>query len=85
MTEQTAMDILGWTGAVLYLAAYGAISFKKVEGDSWAYQGANIAAGVLLVVNNVYLRAYPSAGLNFVWVGIAALTLIRKGWKRKIG
>lgn len=77
--ERSLIDIFGWTGAVLYLAAYGAISAKKVEGDSWAYQGANIVAGILLAVNNVYLRAYPSAGLNFIWVGIAALTLLRKG------
>ena len=76
--ERTLIDILGWLGTVLYLVAYGLISAKKVEGDSWLYQGLNILAGVFLIVNTIYLRAYPSAGLNIAWVGIAVLTLGRK-------
>lgn len=78
--ERIIIDILGWTGAVLYLAAYGLISAKKVEGDSWLYQGLNILAGIFLIINTFYLRAYPSTGLNIAWVGIALLTLGRKAW-----
>jgi hypothetical protein len=78
--ERTIIDILGWTGTVLYLLAYGLISAKKVEGDSWLYQGLNILAGIFLIFNTFYLRAYPSAGLNIAWVGIAVLTLGRKVW-----
>ena len=80
--EKTIMDILGWLGAVLYLVAYGLVSTKKVESDSWVYQGLNIIAGTMLIINTYYLRAYPSAGLNIAWVGIAFLTLGRKVWKR---
>ena len=79
---RTIIDILGWAGATLYLIAYGLISAKKVEGDSWWYQGLNIIAGVFLIVNTFYLRAYPSTGLNIAWVGIAILTLSRKFWKK---
>jgi hypothetical protein len=35
-----------------------------------------------LIINTIYLRAYPSAGLNIAWVGIAFLTLGRKVWKK---
>ena len=65
--EKTIMDILGWLGAVLYLVAYGLVSAKKVESDSWMYQGLNIVAGTMLIINTYYLRAYPSAGLNVAW------------------
>jgi hypothetical protein len=78
--ERIIIDLLGWTGTILYLVAYGLISAKKVEGDSWIYQGLNVVAGIFLIVNTFYLRAYPSAGLNVVWVGIAVLTLGRKAW-----
>ncbi len=78
--EKTIIDILGWLGTILYLIAYGLVSAKKVEGDSWLYQGLNIVAGTLLIVNTFYLRAYPSAGLNIAWVGIAVLTLGKKFW-----
>ena len=81
--EKTIMDILGWLGAILYLVAYGLVSAKKVESDSWMYQGLNIVAGTMLIINTYYLRAYPSAGLNVAWVGIAVLTLERKAWEKK--
>lgn len=75
------INILGWVGTIVYLIAYGLVSAKKTEGDSWLYQGLNMIAGVLLVINTIYLRAYPSAGLNIAWVGIAIVTLGRKAWK----
>jgi hypothetical protein len=80
--EKVIMDILGWAGAALYLIAYGLVSAKKVESDSWLYQGINIIAGVMLIVFNMDISAYPSAGLNIAWVGIAIATLGRKYWVR---
>jgi phosphatidylserine synthase len=71
-------DVLGWVGTVLYLVAYALISVKKVEGDSLFYQGMNIPAGILLVINTLYWRAYPSLGLNAAWISIALFTLGRK-------
>ena len=83
--EQTIISVLGWIGTILYLFTYGLISAKKVEGDSWLYQGLNLIAGIFLVINTVYLRAYPSAGLNLAWVGIALFTLGRKVIRRDHG
>ena len=78
MNIHILVDILGWVGTILYLVAYALVSMKKVEGDSILYQGMNIAAGTLLVINTLYLRAYPSAGLNVAWIGIGMVTLGRK-------
>ena len=78
MSLHILIDILGWVGTILYLVAYALVSMKKVEGDSVVYQGMNIVAGALLVINTLYLRAYPSAGLNVAWIGIGMLTLGRK-------
>jgi hypothetical protein len=80
--EKTIIDILGWAGTVLYLIAYGMVSAKKVEADSWAYQGMNFVAGSLLIINTLYLQAYPSVGLNVAWVGIAVVTLGRKALQK---
>ena len=75
---QLLVDALGWLGTILFLVAYGLISLKKVEGDSNMYQGINIVAGVFLITNSFYWRAYPSVALNVVWIGIAMFTLGRK-------
>jgi hypothetical protein len=80
--ERMLIDLLGWAGTITYLVAYWLVSARKVEGDSWTYQGLNFIAGVLLIINTLYLRAYPSAGLNLAWVGIAVLTLGRKTWRK---
>jgi len=78
MYPKLLIDILGWTGSILYLLAYTLVSAKKVEGDSLLYQGMNIVAGVLLVVYTLALGAYATTSLNAVWVAIGLFTLGRK-------
>jgi phosphatidylserine synthase len=78
MDPKLFIDILGWTGSILYLIAYALVSVKKTEGDSALYQGMNISAGILLVVYTLYLGAYATTGLNAVWVPIGLFTLGRK-------
>ena len=78
ISAKLLVDILGWSGSVLYLLAYALVSAKKTEGDSVLYQGMNIAAGMLLVVYTLSLGAYATTGLNAVWVAVGILTLGRK-------
>jgi len=76
------IDIIGWTGSILYLLAYALISAKKTQGDSVLYQGINIFAGILLVIYTLYLGAYATTGLNAVWIVIGLLTLGHKWFTR---
>ena len=78
MHPKLIIDILGWTGSILYLLAYALVSMKKTEGDSILYQGINIFAGVLLVIYTLSLGAYATTGLNAVWVVIGLFTLARR-------
>ena len=82
--ELLIFDALGWIGAFFLLLAYGMVSFKKVEVDSFVYQGLNIAASVLLAINTIYHGAFPSSFVNIVWTFIAIfaiLMVIRKNGK----
>ena len=78
MNQELLIDILGWTGSILYLLAYALVSLRRTEGDSLLYQGMNILAGTLLVVYTFSLRAYATTGLNAVWIAIGVFTLGRK-------
>lgn len=82
MNNETVINALGWIGTISYLIAFALVSMKKVEADSLAYQGINIFAGVLLVINTLHLRAYPSLGLNAAWIAIAAFSLWRRWLSR---
>ena len=78
MSTNLLIQILGWTGSILYLLAYALVSLKKTEGDSILYQGINIFAGTLLVIYTFSLEAFATTGLNAVWVAIGLFTLARK-------
>ena len=78
ISPELLINILGWTGSILYLLAYALVSAKKTEGDSLFYQSTNIFAGTLLVIYTIALGAYATTGLNAIWVVIGLLTLGRR-------
>ena len=75
MTVETLVDLLGWVGAGCLLLAYWLVSSTRLRGRSWPYQMLNIAGAVLLSVNSAYHGAYPSVGLNAVWIAVGLMTL----------
>jgi len=78
MTQDTLIDVTGWLGAIALLGAYALVSTRKIEGDAIRYQLLNLAGGALLIINSFYYGAYPSVGVNLVWIGIAVFALLRK-------
>jgi hypothetical protein len=76
MEHNLLIDVTGWAGAIALLAAYGLVSARKLEGDSIRYQVLNLLGGGLLILNSFYYGAYPSVGVNVVWIAIAILTLL---------
>ena len=70
-----AINLLGWTGAAALLTAYWLVSAQRVPGNSRTYQGMNLLGAALVLVNSLYYGAYPSVGVNAVWIAIGAYTL----------
>ncbi len=78
MKHNILIDIVGWVGAIVLLLAYGLVSTRKTEGDSLSYQRLNLVGSALLMTNSFYYGAYPSSGVNIVWIGIALFALMRR-------
>ena len=74
------IDVAGWMGVVALLVAYGLVSTKRIEGDSVVYQMLNLVGAGLLIANSFYYGAYPSVGINVIWIGIAFFAL----WRRQV-
>jgi hypothetical protein len=72
------IEAIGWSGALLILAAYGLISGGKVEARSPLYQMMNIVGAAGFIVNSGWNGALPSVGLNVVWLCIGLYTLLRR-------
>ena len=73
-----AINLFGWIGAAALLTAYWLVSTQKAPGDSRTYQGMNLLGAVLVLVNSLYYGAYPSVGVNAVWIAIGAYTLAKR-------
>jgi hypothetical protein len=71
------IDIIGWVGALEVIAAYLLVSLHKVTGKSVVFQLLNLTGALLLIVNTMYLKAYPSAFVNVIWTGIALYSIIK--------
>ncbi|WP_447724795.1 CBU_0592 family membrane protein [Sphingomonas koreensis] len=77
------IDIVGWAGAVLVLAAYGLVSTKRLDGDSVAYQLLNVAGAAGMLINTYVRGALPSAALNVIWIGLGLYVLARVVLRRR--
>ena len=77
MSLDLFMEVVGWIGALLILAAYGLLSAGKLDARSPAYQWLNVVGAIGFILNSGWNGAWPSAALNVVWVGIGLVALVR--------
>ena len=66
------VEVVGWAGALLILAAYALLTAGKVTGRSLAYQAMNVVGAAGFIVNGWWHGAIPSTALNIVWLLIGA-------------
>ena len=77
MSLAVIVDILGWLGALILIAAYVVVSYGEASGRSRVYQALNVVGSALLVVNTAWHRAWPSSAVNILWAAIGIGALIR--------
>jgi hypothetical protein len=77
------IDILGWIGSVLLIAAYALNSYQKIKSDSYTFLVLNIIAGIFLIIYSWYYTAFANTFINVVWVIIAVPALIKVFRKSK--
>ena len=70
-----AVEVIGWTGAVLILGAYALLSAGKLRAESVTYQLMNMLGAAGFVVNSGWNGALPSAAMNVIWIGIGLYAL----------
>ncbi len=71
------VDVLGWTGSIEILAAFGLNTFQKIKSDSVSFQLLNSSGGIFLIIYSLAHEAYPFTFINSVWVAISLIALIR--------
>ena len=74
----TGIDAIGWSGAVVLLAAYLLLALRKIEGHSVRFHGLNLIGSAGLAANSAVNGAFPSAVLNVIWMAIGVSALVRR-------
>ncbi len=80
-----AINVVGWVGMALLVGAYTLVTAGKVQGTSLLFQLMNLLGGFLLMLNSAYYGAWPSAGLNVVWVVVGTVGLARARLRPRAG
>jgi len=73
-----AVDMIGWTGALLIIGAYALLSAGKLKAESSIYHLMNILGAAGFVVNSGRNGALPSAAMNVVWIAIGVYALFQR-------
>jgi hypothetical protein len=76
------IDVIGWLGSVLVLAAYGLTSFQKLKPESLAYTLLNFSGGIFLIIYSFYYTAFASTFINVVWVLVAIPAMFKFFYKK---
>ena len=71
------VEVVGWAGAALILAAYALLSAGKMTGQSPLYQWMNVVGAAGFIVNGWWHGALPSTALNVIWMLIGGVALWR--------
>jgi hypothetical protein len=74
----TVSAVLGWTGAACLVLAYALLAAGRIR-TGCGYHLLNLAGSLGLAVNAASHRAWPSAALNLLWLGIGLVALRRLG------
>jgi hypothetical protein len=72
-----AMEVFGWFGGLTLIYAYAMVSLGKMSARGALFQSLNLVGGVLLAANAAWHHAWPSVGVNLIWIGIGVYALIR--------
>jgi len=69
------IELIGWIGGALILAAYALVTTGRLSGKSATFQIMNVVGAGGLTLNGWAHRAIPVAALDAAWcaIGIAAL------------
>ncbi len=70
------LDIVGWIGMILVLAAYILLSLKKIENGK-LYQILNFVASILMIIALYPKDEWFSVVLNVIWSIVALIALIK--------
>jgi hypothetical protein len=73
---QTAAAIIGWSGAVMLLGAYGLVATHRLTSRSVSYHVLNLAGALGLTIYAISISAWPNVALNAFWTVVGVIGIV---------
>lgn len=80
----SVIDIVGWIGSVIILAAYVLNIYNKIKSTSLIYYLLNLSGGICLIIYSLEKEAFASTFINVVWVLVAIPAIFAILRKQKV-
>jgi len=77
------IELVGWVGAFLILAAYFLDSNKKISPTSYQFQFMNFFGAIGIIINSFYHHAIPGVVLNVLWLMVATYEISKIYFKKE--
>ena len=72
------VEVCGWFGGLLLIGAYAMVSFGRITAQGKEFQGMNLLGSLMMAANSAWHHAWPSVGVNFIWIGVGVISLARE-------
>lgn len=77
----TIPDIIGLTGVLIILVAYGLLTLEKMNPKGWRYSASNGFGAGLILISLFYSFNLASFVIEIAWLAISGFGLW-KAWRR---
>ena len=70
--EELIPEVVGFTGAILFLASYALLQVGKLKADSFSYSFTNLIAAFLILISLMYAWNFPAVFIEAAWMIVSA-------------
>lgn len=78
LNQNNILEVIGWLGTIMILAAYALSSLSYIDIKTKTYQYLNLFGALGLTLISFYKGVYQPAVLNLIWAIIALIGLFKK-------
>jgi len=75
--NDTLIQIIGWIGTFLIVAAYFLVTYKKIDPAGRNYALMNLFGAIGIGINVFYHHAWPAVIMEIIWALIAISALVK--------
>ncbi len=79
MSELTEIlpEMIGFTGAFLFLISYALLQTGKMKADSLSYSFVNLVAALMILISLMYSWNFPAVFIETAWIIVSAYGMLK--------